>query len=143
MRSAPTFLLLHPLSPFFSSNFGGRIRRFPFRPPLLRWREGEIGRSIGLRPTHIGGRVADEAKGKLLLRLFVCNSTCFFVECPRERAICAPGRGQWRCKFGKRSQKLRDAPPMQDWKRELNGGTMKDFILKTDDRRGNLPLCFA
>ena len=28
---------------------------------------------------------------------------------------------------------------MQDWKRELNGGTMKDFVLKTDDRRGNPP----
>lgn len=32
---------------------------------------------------------------------------------------------------------------MQDWKRELSGGTMKDFVLKTDDQRGNLPLCFA
>ena len=28
---------------------------------------------------------------------------------------------------------------MQDWEREVSGGTMKDFVLKTDDRRGNPP----
>lgn len=91
MRSAPTVLLLLPVLPSFRRTLEGAFVVSRSDLPLLRWREGEIGRSIGLRPTHIGGRVADEAKGKLLLRLFVCNSACFFVECPRERSIGVPG----------------------------------------------------
>ena len=57
--------------------------------------------------------------------------------------LTSPSSLQWRRKFRERAQRLRDAPPMQDWKRELNGGTMKDYVLRIGDRRGNLPLCFA
>ena len=57
--------------------------------------------------------------------------------------LTSPSSLQWRRKFRERAQRLRDAPPMQDWERELSGGTMKDYVLRSGDRRGNLPLCFA
>ena len=57
--------------------------------------------------------------------------------------LTSPSSLQWRCKFRERAQRLRDTPPMQDWERGLSGGTMKDSVLRSGDRRGNLPLCFA
>lgn len=138
-------------------------RSFFFSPFLLAFRRTLVGAFVVSRsdfPFFVGVR------GKLGVALTCVRPTlgaaspmkprgsfsfaCSYVILPAF-SLSARGRGRWGRRAegngGARSGNARKSfamlPPMQDWKRELNGGTMKDFVLKTDDRRGNLPLCFA
>lgn len=141
-RSAPTVLLLLPVLPSFRRTLEGAFVVSRSDLPFFVGVRGNLGVALACGRRTLGAASPMKPKGSF-------SFACSYVILP-DFSLVPEGEGD-RC-AGLRAMavqvretlaKVSRCSPMQDWKRELNGGTMKDFILKTDERRGNLSLCFA